>query len=103
MSIELTLQELIEENISLENTKKYKKYKDEINRRIEINNILIEELQSGKQPEIKIEEGTIEDSIEFQVNEMKNIVELAGITVEIEKEKRGRKKKKVDNPTTNNL
>lgn len=103
MSIELTLQELIEENISLENTKKYKKYKDEINRRIEINNILIEELQSGKQPEIKIEEGTIEDTIEFQVNEIKNIVELAGITVEIEKEKRGRKKKKVDNPTTNNL
>lgn len=68
MSIEILLNELIEENKSLENTKKYKRYHEEINRRIEANNKLIADLQ--KEP-VK----TIETEIDKQVEEIKEIVE----------------------------
>jgi len=83
MSIEILLNELIEENKSLENTKKYKRYHEEINRRIEANNLLIADLQ--KEP-VK----TIETEIDKQVEEIKEIVESKVPS------KKGRKKKEKD-------
>jgi len=83
MSIEILLNELIEENKSLENTKKYKRYHEEINRRIEANNLLIADLQ--KEP-VK----TIETEIDKQVEEIKEIVESKVSS------KKGRKRKEKD-------
>lgn len=80
----INIDEIKSEIKALENTKRYKRKTDEINKRIEANNKLIEELQSSKEP-VKI----IEKEIDIQLEEIKEIVESKD-------SKKGRKKKEKD-------